>query len=85
MRNQLHVAFIHQFYEKWWNAFDKGWMPRLLTEDVSLRGSLGQTAKAHAAFAEYVDFVRRAFPDFHNEVVEILSEGAQAVLQDGLG
>ncbi len=50
----------------------------LLTEDVRFRGSLGQSKNGHAEFAEYVDFVQRAFPDFTNEIEEVISEGDKA-------
>jgi predicted ester cyclase len=31
-----------------------------------------------SSFAEYVDFVQRAFPEFTNEIEEVISEGDKA-------
>lgn len=58
-----------------WNKFDKRVFPAILDPEISFRGSLGQTKRGYAELGEYVDFVRRAFPDFHNEIVETISEG----------
>jgi steroid delta-isomerase-like uncharacterized protein len=71
-------ALIRRFYDELWNRFDATKIAALLTEDVRFRGSLGDEKVGHAGFAEYLDVVRRAFPDFTNEVVEIVSEGDRA-------
>jgi predicted ester cyclase len=69
---------IERFYHEMWDRFDKTLIPVVLTEDVRFRGSLGQNKNGHAEFAEYVDFVQRAFPDFTNEIEELISEGDKA-------
>jgi hypothetical protein len=61
-----NVTLIERFYHELWNRFDKTLIPELLTEDFVFRGSLGQEKRGHAEFAEYVDFIHNAFPDFHN-------------------
>ena len=61
-----------------WNHFDKSLITILLTEDIRFRGSLGQNKNGYAEFAEYVDFVQRTFPDFSNEIEEVISEGNKA-------
>ncbi len=74
-RNRI---LIEWFYHELWDRFDKALIPVLLTEDVRFRGSLGQNKSGRAEFAEYIDFVRRAFPDFSNEIEEMISEGDKA-------
>lgn len=69
---------IERFYEEMWNRFDKSQIPTLLTQDIWFRGSLQQSKNPHAEFAEYVDYIQRTFPDFTNEVEEIVSEGGKA-------
>jgi hypothetical protein len=59
---------INRFYHEMWNRFDKSRIPALLTKDIRFRGSLGQQKNGHDEFAEYVDFIQRAFPDFSNEI-----------------
>jgi steroid delta-isomerase-like uncharacterized protein len=66
---------IERFYRDMWNRFDKSLLPVLLTEDIRFRGSLGQSKNGHAEFAEYVEFIQRTFPDFTNEIEELISEG----------
>lgn len=69
---------IQRFYEELWNPFNKRKIPDLLTEDVHFRGSLGQEKVGYAGFAEYMDMIQAAFPDFTNKVEEIISEGDRA-------
>lgn len=70
-----NVALVERFYANLWNQFDKSLIPILLAEDLAFRGSPGQVKRGHREFAEYVDFVRAAFPDFTNTVEEVVSEG----------
>ena len=70
-----NVALIERFYTDLWNRFDKSLIPVLLAEDLEFRGSLGHDKRGHGEFAEYVDFVRAAFPVFTNTVEEVVSEG----------
>jgi steroid delta-isomerase-like uncharacterized protein len=78
MPEDRNLTLINRFYREMWNRFDKTLIPELLTEDICFRGSLGQTKVGHAEFADYVDFVRNAFPDFSNEVEETISQGDKA-------
>jgi steroid delta-isomerase-like uncharacterized protein len=71
-------SLIEHFYHDMWNRFDKTLIPVLLTEDIRFRGSLGQSKIGHAEFTEYVDFIERAFPDFSNEIEEVISQGNKA-------
>src|SRR5712691_3705083 len=75
---QRNRVLIERFYYEMWNRFDKAVIPVLLTEDIRFRGSLGQSKNGQAEFAEYVDFVQRAFPDFTNEIEEVISEEDKA-------
>ena len=73
--NERNVSLIDRFYHDMWNRFDKSIFPELLTKDLQFRGSLGQEKRGYAEFGDYVDFIQRAFPDFHNHVEDIVSEG----------
>jgi predicted ester cyclase len=78
MRQDQNRPLIARFYLEMWNRFDKTIFPDILTEDIRFRGSLGQYKNGYAEFGEYVDFIQRAFPDFSNEVEEIISEDDKA-------
>ncbi|MYK88869.1 MAG: ester cyclase, partial [Acidobacteria bacterium] len=55
--------------------FDTALIPELLTEDVTVRGALGRHAAGHAAFADYLELVRGAFPDFEQTIDQIVVDG----------
>jgi predicted ester cyclase len=74
-RNRL---LIERFYHELWNRFDKTVFRDILAVDLRFRGSLGQTKRGHREFGEYVDFIQLAFPDFSNDIAEIISEGDKA-------
>jgi steroid delta-isomerase-like uncharacterized protein len=74
MPESRNIELIGRFYDAMWNNFDKSLLPELLTEDIRFRGSLGQQTVGRAQFGDYVDLIRKAFPDFTNQVEEIVSE-----------
>lgn len=63
------------WYERMWNRWDTSIHPDILHSDVKLRGSLGMTYGGPSGVAEYMAFVRAAFPDFHNRVELMIEEG----------
>ena len=65
-------TLVRRFYDDLWNRFDATLIPVLLTEDVTVRGALGRHASGHAAFADYLELVRGAFPDFEQTVDEVM-------------
>ena len=76
-------TLVRRFYHDLWNRFDSTLIPVLLTEDVTLRGALGRHAAGHAAFADYLELVRGAFPDFEQtvEAVEVDAVGGPAFVR----
>ena len=78
MGRNRNRELIERFYYEMWNRFDKTLIPVLLANDLEFRGSLGQVKHGHAEFAEYMDFIERAFPDFTNDIQEFISEGDKA-------
>lgn len=66
---------VRIFYERLWNRWDMAAVPEILSPDIVFRGSLGMEKKGRSGFVEYVEFVRAAFPDFHNAIEETITEG----------
>ncbi len=64
-------TLVRRFYDDLWNRFDTALIPVLLTEDVTVRGALGRHAAGHAAFADYLELVHGAFPDFEQTIEEM--------------
>lgn len=81
--SEANKALIPRHHEALWNAWNLGAIDELIAEDVAFRGSLGVTAQGQDGFRDYVALVRRAFPDFHNRVEQLMAEGW--VLGDTLG
>src|SRR5437773_931920 len=81
MSIEANGAVIERFYDELWNRFDQSLIPELLTEDIQFRGSLGQSTVGREPFAAYMEFVRQAFPDFTNQIDEIVSEGERSFVR----
>jgi steroid delta-isomerase-like uncharacterized protein len=71
-------ALVRRFYADVWNRWDDAALDDLLDEDFVFRGSLGDEVRGRDGFRGYRDKVRAGFPDFHNEVVEVVAEGERA-------
>jgi steroid delta-isomerase-like uncharacterized protein len=72
-------SLVRQYYEELWNRWDFTLADELIAETVAFRGSLGVTVQGREGFKDYMRAVRRAFPDFHNRIEELLAEGDQVV------
>jgi steroid delta-isomerase-like uncharacterized protein len=71
-------TLVERYYARLWNAWDDEAVEELLAEDFTFRGSLGDTVTGHQGFRSYRDKVRAAFPDFHNEIVDFVSDDDRA-------
>jgi steroid delta-isomerase-like uncharacterized protein len=69
---------IETWYYRMWNQWDKSVFPKILAEDIQFRGSLGNVVEGHQGVSQYMDYIRAAFPDFHNAIEQIISEADQA-------
>ncbi|HZD68053.1 MAG TPA: ester cyclase [Actinomycetes bacterium] len=69
---------VRRFYADAWNRWDEAAVDELLDEDFVFRGSLGEDVRGRDGFRGYRDKIRAAFPDFHNEILELITEGQSA-------
>lgn len=65
---------VCRYYEVLWNRRDLALADELIAESVVFRGSLGISVQGREGFKEYMRTVRRAFPDFHNRIEELIAE-----------
>lgn len=72
---------IERFYNELWNQWRFEAVPELLSPDIVFRGSLGVDVKGHDGFRDYMMTVRAAFPDFHNTIDQVISEGDSAAVR----
>jgi steroid delta-isomerase-like uncharacterized protein len=76
---EQNKALIRRFYADLWDRWDFPLANELVAPGVRFRGSLGMTAEGRDAFLDYMQTVRRAFPDFHNHLDNLLAEGDTVV------
>jgi steroid delta-isomerase-like uncharacterized protein len=69
---------IRRFYYELWNDWRLDLAEQLLSPELEFRGSLGKEVRGRDGFVAYAQIVRAAFPDFHNEVRELVIDGDRA-------
>jgi predicted ester cyclase len=79
--DQRITALVERFYSEAWNRWDDSSVDSILTADFVFRGSLGDEAEGRDGFRAYRDKVRAAFPDFQNEVNEVVANGDRAAVR----
>jgi steroid delta-isomerase-like uncharacterized protein len=70
---------IRHFYGELWNLWRLEVADEVVSSGVRFRGSLGSTHEGRDDFKRYVEEVRAAFPDWHNQIDEILAVGDRVV------
>jgi steroid delta-isomerase-like uncharacterized protein len=75
---ELLEARIRRFYDELWNAWRLDLAEELLSPELEFRGSLGNDVRGRDGFIAYAQAVRAAFPDFHNDVRELVIDGSRA-------
>ena len=66
---------VQRYYSEVWNAWSASALEELIAPAIVFHGSIGTTVKGIAEFREYVNRIRSAFPDFHNQIEELIAEG----------
>jgi len=72
------TALVRAFYEQAWNTWDDAVVDVILSPDFRFRGSLGDEVTGPEGWRAYRDKVRLAAPDFHNEVVDLVTSAGRA-------
>jgi predicted ester cyclase len=72
-------AVVRRFYEELWNCWRLEVADEILSSRLRFRGSLGATCEGRDAFRRYVEGVQKAFPDWHNQIDEIIAVGDRVV------
>jgi len=76
---QVNKAIIRRYYDELWNGWNLGVADAVVATDIRFRGSLGLSVQGIDAFKRYVETVRAAFPDFHNNIEELVAEDETVV------
>ena len=81
MDNREIEQLVRRFYADVWNRWDEAGVDALLEEDFVFRGSLGDEVRGRDGFRSYRDKIRAAFPDFHNEVIDLIVADERAAVR----
>ncbi|PYT82240.1 MAG: ester cyclase [Acidobacteria bacterium] len=73
-----YKLLVRRYYSEIWNEWSEPALEELISPDVGFHGSIGTAVKGIAEFKRYVNRIRSAFPDFHNQVEELIAEGHKA-------
>jgi steroid delta-isomerase-like uncharacterized protein len=79
MSLEENKSLVGRYYAELWNRWDLSLVDELIGERITFRGSLGVTVQGRDGFRDYMRAVRRAFPDFHNRIEELVAEGDKVV------
>lgn len=72
---------VRRFYEDAQNRWDDSVVDELLAEQFRFRGSLGDEGHGREGWRVYRDRVRTAVPDFHNEIVDMVTSPGRAAVR----
>ena len=75
MNPEYNKHLARRWWEELWNKWEFALARDIATPDISFRGSLGRVMNGVAELHDYMRMVREAFPDFHNQIEEMISEG----------
>jgi len=74
MSQQANKNLVARYYDEMWNKWNFALVDELLAKEISFRGSFGTETHGRAAFCNYMRRVQGAFPDFCNEIDEMIAE-----------
>jgi steroid delta-isomerase-like uncharacterized protein len=75
MGGAANEAVVSRFYAELWNDWRLDLADEIVSSGIHFRGSLGTVTAGLAEFKRYVEAVREAFPDWHNQVDEMIASG----------
>ena len=73
-KTRRHQMLIERWYHEMWNEWDKTIIPEIVQADLYFRGSLGKEHYGYQGLSDYIDYIRKAFPDFHNTIELMIAE-----------
>lgn len=75
------AAMVRTFYQQAWNLWDDTVVDGLLSPDFGFRGSLGDEVRGRDGWRGYREKIRQAVPDFHNEIVDLVTAPGRAAVR----
>lgn len=72
-------AIVRRFYDDIWNVFDVAPADEIIAPDVVFRGTLEEGSTDREGFKRYVREIQAAFPDFHQRIDEMYTDGETCI------
>jgi steroid delta-isomerase-like uncharacterized protein len=72
-------AVVRRFYDHLWNTFDTSITEEIIAPDVVFRGTLHDATHDREGFKDYVREIGAAFPDFHQRVDALWTDGGHCL------
>jgi steroid delta-isomerase-like uncharacterized protein len=79
MNVETNKSLVQRFYNEVWNTWDEQAVREILSPEIDFRGSIGLQKHGHDGFIEYMKLIRSIFPDFHNQIDDLIAEGDKLV------
>ena len=76
---EANAATVRRFYDELWNDWRLEIVDEILAPGLQFRGSRGTILSGRDAFKRYVEETRAAFPDWHNQIDELLAVSDRVV------
>ena len=76
-----YKLLVRRYYSEVWNAWSAPAVEELISPDIVFHGSIGTAVKGITEFKQYVNRIRSAFPDFHNDTEELIAEGNRVAVR----
>lgn len=70
---EKNETIIRRFYGELWNGWRLDVIDEIVSSELRFRGSFGSTHQGRDEFKRYVEDTRVAFPDWHNQIDEVLA------------
>lgn len=79
MSTQENKDIVRRYYHDLWNTWDLSLADELIATNMVFRGSLGVNTEGREGFKQFLQLVRKAFPDFSNQIDDLIGEGDKVV------
>lgn len=76
-----YKSLVRRYYAEIWNEWSAPALEELISPDIVFRGSIGTVVNGIAEFRQYVKRIRVAFPDFHNQIEDLIAEGEKVAVR----
>jgi len=74
MNAEYNKHLARRWWEEMWNRWEFALARDIATPDINFRGSLGREMQGIPALHDYMRIVRDAFPDFYNQIDELVAD-----------